>query len=116
MIKLTQLLKEIKINQPSDKFEGFLRRIPNSQYFYILDDMDFPAMEGGEVEGDAVDYFYDDLFNKEIKGSKFDYDAVNFDDWKDKDREKHSNHYGMGLNELLLVNKIYDIIKNYYNQ
>jgi hypothetical protein len=114
MIKLTQLLKEIRVNQPAANFEQFLRYIPNSRYFYIIDDLDFPAMEGGEIEGDAVDYFYYDLFNKEIKGSKFDHDAVDFLDWQDK--EKNSDGGGLGSNEMLLVDKIYDIIKNYYNQ
>ena len=100
-----------------------INSIPNKKYFYLADEeADFwfdPEEVGSDYnwtefdwsnDGDLVDYFYDDIFNNELKG-KPGVEGNNFNEWQDSEREKSNKP--VGPNVTLLVNKIKSIITDY---
>jgi hypothetical protein len=100
-----------------------INSIPNEKYFYLADeeaDFWFNPEEVGpnynwtefdwSNDGDLVDYFYDDIFNNELKG-KPGVEGNNFNEWQDSEREKSNKP--VGPNVTLLVNKIKSIITDY---
>jgi hypothetical protein len=115
-----RLLKE----DIQSSFKQLLDAIPNKKYFYIADeqaDTFFNPEENGPDydyagfdtdDGDLVDYFYDDIFDNELKG-KPGIEGNNFNEWQSTDREENPTERGSGENESLLYNKIKQIIIDY---
>jgi hypothetical protein len=110
--ELKQLIKETILAelQPisNDSFEALLKRIPNEKYFYIIDenaDLDLD-------DSDLVDYFYDPIFNNELKG-KPGVLGDDYQEFQEMDRIENPTKKGTGKNEMLLVNKIKQIISDY---
>jgi hypothetical protein len=132
-IKGTSLNEEMedKIEEGEDlsspeAFQKFIDQIPNEKYFYIGDEeagwafnkeelpesYNWEAFDD-EMDGDLVDYFYDDVFNNELKG-KPGIEGENFNEFQDKDAEKDNVEYGyIGRRTTMLVDKIRDIITAY---
>jgi hypothetical protein len=120
-----KLLKE----DTQSSFKQLLDAIPNEKYFYIADEEanDFFNPENNDPDynwvgfdddwdGDLVDYFYDEIFDNELKGKpgvKGDY----YQDFQDIDRRENPKYpedeYSVGANEVLLVDKIREIITDY---
>lgn len=127
-------LTEIKINKPGNLssprvFQNLMNKIPNEKYFYIIDEEadwifdeqnfekwpDHPynwTQFDSHWDGDAVDMFYDDIFDNELKG-KPGIEGDYFSEWQDIDRNENPNENGIGIRENMLVNKIVDIITAY---
>jgi len=131
-------LAEMKINDPNDlsnptKFKRYLNRIPNEKYFYVADkeaDTFFDPDKNGPdyvwdkfdvddenlIDYDLVDYFYDPIFDNELKG-KPGIEGDDFYDWSEIDRETNPKYpddqYSVGIRERMLVDKIKDIISDY---
>jgi hypothetical protein len=112
-------LDEIKVNKPGDlsipiNLEMVLNKIPSEKYFPILEDY-----EGEERwdDSDLVDTLYDPIFDNELKG-KSGIKGNNFWDWIEIEREKIGGNEtgGIGPLEKLVIDKIWDIIKDYRNQ
>jgi hypothetical protein len=122
-------LTEIKVNKPdlsnSIVFKNHLDKIPNEKYFYIGDEeadwfneeelpesYDWKTFDD-DWDGDLVDYFYDDIFNNELKG-KPGITGGDFYEWIEIDRKKDNTEEGYaGNREIILYNKIKDIITAY---
>ena len=100
---------------------SLINNIPNKKYFYIADD-EYDEFFGPDVshsstydyskfdldeDGDLVDFFYDDIFNNELKG-KPGIKGNNFNEFQTIDREENN-----GENVKLLYNKITQIITDY---
>jgi hypothetical protein len=104
-------INEIKMSDPTP-FEVVLERIPNNKYFYILDNI-------GNIDeydnSDLVDYFYDDIFNNELKNNS---NALgdNFNEFQIIDRAQNPTGYGTGKLEDMLYDKIHNIILDYKNR
>jgi len=124
---LKQFLTEGKLLKEDiqSSFKQLVDAIPNEKYFYIADeqaDTFFNPEENGPdynyagfddfSDGDLVDYFYDDIFNNELKG-KPGVEGNNFNEWQSIDREENPTEKGGGKNEMLLYNKIKQIISDY---
>jgi hypothetical protein len=111
--RLQQLagINEIKINDPTP-FEVVLEQIPNDRYFYILD-----GIENIDEydESDLIDYFYDDIFNNELKNNS-NVSGDNFNEFQIIDRAQNPTGYSTGKLEDMLYDKIYDIILDYKNK
>ena len=85
------------------KLQNVLNNINNKKYYYIID-------ENKDVNRyDLVDYFYDDVFNNELKNSDF-INKSDFCDWRDQFRDKDDN---ISVYESMVVNKIVSIIDEY---
>jgi hypothetical protein len=117
-----RLLKEDTQNG-GNLVSQLINSIPNEKYFYLADEeanFFFNPEENGPdynwagfdefSDGDLVDYFYDDIFNNELKG-KPGVEGNNFNEWQDSESEK--NNQSVGPNVTLLVNKIKSIISDY---
>ena len=113
----------IKKSLNENSVSSLINNIPNEKYFYLADEeADFwfnPEEVGSDYnwtefdwsnDGDLVDYFYDDIFNNELKG-KPGVEGNNFNEWQDSEREKSNKP--VGPNVTLLVNKIKSIITDY---
>jgi hypothetical protein len=119
---LKQFLAEGKLlkEDTQSSFKQLLDAIPNKKYFYIADEQAstfFNPEENGPnydwvgfddySDGDLVDYFYDDIFNNELKG-KPGVEEDDFSEWQNKDFEENN-----GDNVSLLYQKIMQIIIDY---
>jgi hypothetical protein len=119
---LKQFLAEGKLlkEDTQSSFKQLLDAIPNEKYFYIGDERAStffnPEEKGPDynwtefedlVDDDLVDYFYDDIFNNELKG-KPGVEGDNFNEWQDKDFEEND-----GDTVSLLYKKIMQIISDY---
>ena len=120
-------LGEIRVNAPNDLsdpkiFKRFLDRIPNENYFFIAEEMDWDFEDEGynweafddEQDSDLVDYFYDPIFDNELKG-KPGIEGNDFSEFQDADQKKDKdyNEGYSGERESMLANKIIDIITAY---
>jgi hypothetical protein len=124
-------LTEMKINDPSDLsnptiFKHYLNRIPNEKYFYVADEeanIFFDPDENGPDyvwdkfdDEDLVDYFYDPIFDNELKGKK-GIEGDSFDEWRNIDGETNPKYPddqdSVGIREIMLYDKIQDIISDY---
>jgi hypothetical protein len=114
---------EMKLNVPGEdlskprNLKRYLDRIPNEKYFYIADehfeeiedkdeDYDWTQFDGWG-DSDLVDYFYDDIFNNELKG-KLGIEGDDFYEWQDIDDETNERN-----NISILYKKIMSIITAY---
>ena len=108
-------------NQNINSFEQLLDSIPKQKYFYIAD-LEYDTFFGPEADhspvydysrfdaeedGDLVDYFYDDIFNNELKG-KPGVKGNNFNEFQSIDDEEND-----GENVKLLYDKITQIITDF---
>jgi hypothetical protein len=134
--ELKQLIKEhiLAELQPvlRNNFKMLLKNIPNKKYFYVADENidllgdpeeDRPNYNWTNFDeywdGDLVDYFYDPIFDNELKGKPGvlgDY----YQEFQDIDRRENPKYpedkYSVGANESLLYNKIISIISDYKKQ
>ena len=126
-----KLLNEIKVKKPGGDLSNpinlkrVLNKIPSEKYFYIADEQadtffdpeengpDYNWTEFDDFDGDLVDYFYDDIFDNELKG-KPGIIGGDFYEWREIDRKKDNTEEGYsGKGEIMLYNKIKDIITAY---
>lgn len=119
-------LNEIEDLSSPETFQKFIDQIPNEKYFYIGDEEADWAFNREELpepynweafdddsDGDLVDYFYDDVFNNELKG-KPGVEGEDFSEFQDADAEKDNVEAGyIGRRTTILVDKIRDIITAY---
>jgi hypothetical protein len=128
---ITESQYKAKLNEAEDlsspeAFQKFMNSIPNEKYFPIADEesdwfMDEERLPESfnweafddEWDGDLVDYFYDPIFDNELKG-KPGIEANDFSEFQDIDREKDNEEEGyFGRRTIMLVDKIRDIITAY---
>lgn len=117
--------EEINLSSP-ESFQEFMNSIPNEKYFSIAnEEADWAFNEeklpesynwktfDDDWDGDLVDYFYDIIFNNELKG-KPGIEANNFTKFQEVDAKKDNVEPGyIGKRTTMLVDKIRDIITAY---
>jgi hypothetical protein len=131
--ELKQLIKEQILTElqpvPRNNFKMLLKRIPNEKYFYVADENAkyfFNPEENGpnydwtkfdyHWDDDLVDYFYDPIFDNELKG-KPGVPGDDFYEFQEIDRRENPKYkYFVGANEMLLYDKIISIISDYKKQ
>jgi len=109
-------LNEIEDLSSPEAFQKFIDQIPNEKYFYVFDDVfndwNNTLDDWGPDFGDLVDYFYDPIFDNELKG-KPGIEANNFNEFQDIDEKQNPDQYGIGVRTSMLIDKIRDIITTY---
>jgi hypothetical protein len=80
----------------------------------IIDDVkdNYSDIASDGSDGDLVDYFYDDIFNNELKPKGL---GNKYTEYQTRSRQDIPSGY-LNPSEVLIVRKIQDIIKNYNNQ
>jgi hypothetical protein len=93
------------------KLQNVLNNINNKKYYYIIENENGCEFENNwDVNRyDLVDYFYDDIFNNELKNNDF-INKNDFYDWRDQFRDNDDN---ISIYESMVVNKIVNIIDEY---